>query len=230
MNRNFDMTRQMGNYTVIQRTEDGFFNGNALLRQWNESNPNKQRRLDKFFDRKETKEFIEELEKEIQINDVKNDIIKNSVVIVQKGRKGRNATDDKVWMHPLLFIDFAMYLNPRFKVQVLKFVQDQLIAYRNKVACSYKGWSATLKKLGATTSDDYSSVQRCMNYAIFGRHEDGIRNTATEDELIKMANLEAQISQLVEFDMIKSINDVKQFLKKVWLSKYPTPFTECEIE
>lgn len=34
-------------------------------------------------------------------------------------------------MHPLLFIDFAMWLNPAFKVKVLKFVYDELIKFRN---------------------------------------------------------------------------------------------------
>ena len=34
-------------------------------------------------------------------------------------------------MSSLLFIDFAIWLNPSFKVQVLKFVYDQLIKQRH---------------------------------------------------------------------------------------------------
>lgn len=42
------------------------------------------------------------------------------------------------WMTPLLFIDFAMWLNPTFKVQVLKFVYDELIRYRNEAGDAYR--------------------------------------------------------------------------------------------
>jgi len=34
------------------------------------------------------------------------------------------------WMHPILFIDFAMWINPKFKVKVLKFLHDKLIKHR----------------------------------------------------------------------------------------------------
>lgn len=47
-------------------------------------------------------------------------------------------------MHPLLFIDFAMWLNPAFKVKVLKFVYDQLIQYRNDAGDTYKEMAAQI--------------------------------------------------------------------------------------
>ena len=40
-------------------------------------------------------------------------------------------------MLPLLFLDFAMWLNPRFKVKVLKFVQDEMIKFRNLAGDAY---------------------------------------------------------------------------------------------
>ena len=38
------------------------------------------------------------------------------------------------WIHPVLFVKFAMWLNPRFEVQVIKFVYDEMIKYRNKAS------------------------------------------------------------------------------------------------
>lgn len=35
-------------------------------------------------------------------------------------------------MHPMLFIDFAMWINPEFKYDVIKFVHDEMIRYRNE--------------------------------------------------------------------------------------------------
>ena len=36
MKTNQNMIRKMGNFDVIQRTKDGFFNATTLLKQWNE--------------------------------------------------------------------------------------------------------------------------------------------------------------------------------------------------
>lgn len=55
------MTRQMGNFDVFQRTSDGYFDANALLRQWNSVAENPNRRMNKFFDMTSTQEFIEVL-------------------------------------------------------------------------------------------------------------------------------------------------------------------------
>lgn len=45
---------------------------------------------------------------------------RNSVVLQSRGNNVGTI------MHPLLFIDFAMWLNPAFKYDVLKFVYDEL--------------------------------------------------------------------------------------------------------
>ena len=50
-------------------------------------------------------------------------------------------------MHPLLFIDFAMWLNPVFKVKVLKFVYDQLIKYRNEAGDAYRELGAAIHSI-----------------------------------------------------------------------------------
>ena len=38
--------------------------------------------------------------------------------------KTRGKYNGGTWMHPMLFIDFAMWINPSFKYDVLKFVYD----------------------------------------------------------------------------------------------------------
>lgn len=44
-------------------------------------------------------------------------------------------------MHPILFVKFAMWLNPRFEVQVIKFVYDQMLKYRNDAGDAYNWYS-----------------------------------------------------------------------------------------
>lgn len=57
MKTNQEMVRKMGNFNVVQRTSDGFFNATHLLKQWNdnaksksvESTDLKKRDLDNFW-------------------------------------------------------------------------------------------------------------------------------------------------------------------------------------
>lgn len=54
------LSRKMGDYAVTQRTKDGYFDGNELLRQWNASN-DKKKTVEDFLSLSNTKEFIDEL-------------------------------------------------------------------------------------------------------------------------------------------------------------------------
>ena len=45
MKTNVIMTRPMGQFEVLQRTSDGFFDGNALLIQWNRQAGVAQRKM-----------------------------------------------------------------------------------------------------------------------------------------------------------------------------------------
>ena len=49
MKTNQIMIRPMGEFTVSQRTKDGYFDGGDLLRQWNSVKGNEQRKMMSFF-------------------------------------------------------------------------------------------------------------------------------------------------------------------------------------
>ncbi len=59
MKTNQEMIRKMGEFNIIQRTNDGYFDANALLSQWNRGN--KRKRMVDFKNSKSTIEFIEAL-------------------------------------------------------------------------------------------------------------------------------------------------------------------------
>lgn len=229
------MVRNLEGLEIVQRTKDGMFNATELMKAWRKTT-GQEKRIDKFLDNGQTKDFIKVLIKDIENQQVlntpkkgdlenteKQDVMKQ-VICTSKGKKG------VTWMHPLLFVKYAMWYNPQFELSVLKMVMDGLIEMRNTVADSYKDWSSTLAKLGAANPEDFSRIQRCMNYAVFGKHRDDIRNTATADELKKMRKLEEQVIQMVEFGYISTLKDVRDFLHKVWDRDFPTPFTEFVVK
>ena len=60
MKTNQIITRKIGDFNVYQRTDNGSFDANALLNEWNNSG-NTKRRMDDFLNSSNTKEFINEL-------------------------------------------------------------------------------------------------------------------------------------------------------------------------
>lgn len=59
---------------------------------------------------KSTQEFIDAIKNEGNIKE------RNHVLIQRKGKNGGT------WMHPYLFIKTAMWINPKFELQVIRFV------------------------------------------------------------------------------------------------------------
>lgn len=125
----------MGEFDVIQRTSDGMFNATTLLKAWN-NHSGQSKEIKKFFENNATQEFVTALISEESLKG------QNSAYL-----KSRGKYNGGTWMHPLLFIDFAMWLNPTFKVKVLRFVYDQLIQYRNDAGDSYKEMASAICKI-----------------------------------------------------------------------------------
>ena len=217
------MTRKMGDFDVFQRTKDAMFDASALLHQWN-MNRKSKKKIDEFLRIKPTKEFIDELGNELKINGSDyNRHQEPTLICTVKGRatNGKGGTPDKVWMHPYLFIKFAMWLNPRFEVQVIKFVYDQLITLRNQIGDGYKDFSAACSKIGCVTPDDYKIMARCLNCAVLGKERQSKqRNELTEkeaDDIDKISNL---FVNAVENGWITTIDQAKAYFRKEYNSRF----------
>ena len=210
MKTNQILTRPMGDFFVMQRTSDGMFNATELIKQWNDQS-GMQKKLDHFFENSSTKEFIDAIISEENLN------TRNSVYLKSRGKNGGT------WMHPLLFIDFAMWLNPSFKVKVLKFVYDQLILFRNEAGDSYQELTKQIAKLVKKdlVSDAIQSVARGINYNVFGDHERNIRNKMAEESLMKdLVGFQKKITSLIDEGFLRSLEDVLKYLRLSWRRKY----------
>jgi len=200
----------MGDFNVLQRTKDGMFNATDLLKQWNRSSGQKKK-LDHYFENKSTEEFIESL-----MDDEEFSNARNSVYLKTRGKYGGTL------MHPYLFIDFAMWINPRFKVQVIKFVYDQLIRYRNNAGDNYVNLSASGVKLKGY---DFAKVAVAMQYIIFGKRGKNMRQIATEAQLFELNNLQMQLAFAIDMGYIANFDALISELRRIWnIRKYKTPF------
>lgn len=217
MKTNQVMKRPMGQFEVLQRTSDGYFDGSALLYQWNNVDENPRRRMAEFIDSPKTKEFLKALAVD-ESHRSKSDIGENQLLIKNKGRNTKDGkTADKVWMHPLLFIKFAMWINPVFEVQVLRFVYDQLISNRHLAG---DGYNVLTKSIAKLPDSDYPQVAKALNYIVFGKHYSGIRNEATELQLKELHELEDKLAMLIDMDFVTNQCELIQTMRKMYNQKY----------
>lgn len=208
------LTRKMGDFNVFQRTSDGYFDANSLLKQWNDNPDNTRRRLDDFMNSGRTKEFISALSED-ESHRRKIDIGDNQLVIKVKGKTTKHGkTPDKVW------------INPRFEVQVLRFVHDQLIDYRDKAGDAYKRMSSALSKIieSSRLRDKIQDLARSVNIIVYGLHETMIRNSVGEEAKAKeLMELEIDIAKMIEFGYITTEEQLRDYLYKVLRSKKALP-------
>lgn len=211
MKTNQNLIRPMGGFQVTQRTSDGMFDATLLLKQWN-AGMKSDKRMNDFIDSKSTKEFIQALKQNAEISA----LTENQVIAKQRGVKGGT------WMHPYLFIDFAMWINPTFKVQVLKFVYDELIKYRNEAGDAYREMSEAVAKLSkkGETAQNIAKVAEAINYIALNDHAKMIRNKADESQMKEYVRIEKEIAMLVTRGFIKNFNALMDFLREEWKMKY----------
>ena len=213
MKTNQILIRPMGDFEVLQRTSDGMFNATALLKQWNKLSPT-ERKMDNFFKLKGTNEFINTI--------VQKENLDTPKLVYVKSRASRGCNSG-TWMHPLLFIDFAMWINPEFKYEVLKFVYDQLIEFRNEAGNTYIKMCEQIARLVRKEflQGAIQSIARANNIIVFGSHERNIRNTKAEEALmIELVELQKKITTNIDEGFIRDYDSLLKYLRLLWTKKF----------
>ena len=146
----------------------------------------------------------------------------NSVYVKSKARSDRGGG---TWMHPILFVKFAMWLNPRFEVQVIKFVYDQMLKYRNDACDAYKELGTSIGKIASKKFMPVAmrKVAKAINHVVFGKHEREMRNKQGEEEKqYELFNMERQAAMLINDGFLRSYGHVIEYLRKKYvLNHYP---------
>lgn len=207
MKTNVVMNRKMGEFNIRQRTKDGMFNATELLNQWNNIN-NTGKKLDHFFENKSTKEFINTIIEDENLHTC------NSVYVKSRASRGDNAG---TWMHPFLYIDFCMWLNPKFKLTVIKFVYDELIKYRHTAGDNYRALSSSGSKIKGY---DFTKVAKAIQWIVFNKTGKNLRQTANQTQLKEISDIEQKLSFAVDMGYIKSFTELMATLRKMWNEKY----------
>ena len=211
MKTNQEMIRPMGKFKVVQRTKDGFFNATELLKQWNVSN-NSKKELKHYFENQSANELINTIVERENLNSRK------SAYLSSRGKNGGT------WMHPILFIDFAMWINPSFKYDVIKFVYDEMIKFRNLAGDAYPSMCRAVRSIMPEPifREKVKDLARSLNIIVYGRHESEMRNKIGDESKIReMYELEKQIAQWINIGLVGNYKQLKVALNKLYYQKYP---------
>jgi len=180
----------------IQRTSDGYFNASALIN----SIEGTSRSTRKYKSNKSTVEFIDQLKKEG---------IDKPYISSNKG----------VWMHPKLFVDFAMYVSVEFKSVVIDYVLDGLIKSRNDAGDYYNQMCATIMQ---THIDYYGTKPNPKLYINEAKRikellgTDKPRNELSELELNNITQMQ-KLNSLLLRDNVGKESRIKQLKQQARL-------------
>lgn len=186
--------------TVRQRTKDGYFNATDLIKVYSTVTGNRKDISD-FLKLKSTQEFSaiiteKESDTRIVVSD-DNQSVTKPIIEAKKGGK-----EQGTWMHPYMFIDFAMWLSPEFKYNTIQWVNDNLIKRRIESGDNYLAMCAAYSRRYREMFGDAAPAQSYQREAERIREIIGIGdkpiNQWTEDQL--MLRNELQLSNIIAFD------------------------------
>ena len=144
------MKRPLFDGSIRQKSDNGYLSANDLMKagnKWRIKNNKPPVDLQRWFQLEQTKEFVNELEN--QLNE--------KVKIASRGRKG------ETWLHPYLFIDLALYISPKLKIEVYQWLYDELLKYRNNSGDSYKKMTGALWHNSKNKSNFKESIRKTAN-------------------------------------------------------------------
>lgn len=164
------MNRDLSGLIVRQDSKNQFFNANDLLDLYNKSHQ-EERRIQSYLANDSTRRFLSALAVDENLNSKNSSELENGFMLTKRGKYGGT------WMHPYLFIDFAMWLSPEFKVSVIRWVYDNLIKLRNECGDTFKHVNEALFELKPNSAPfTYSNEANMINKLVFGSIEPGQRN------------------------------------------------------
>lgn len=140
--------------------------------------------LDNWSDSVKTREFMVEIcrQEGLAIEDL---------LIRKRGKFGGT------WAHPLLMVDFAMWLSPEFKYHAVKWAHDNLCTFRDESGDSANEMTAACKDhLEYYKPWQYARENEMVNR--IASVPSGARNELTEKQLARLLKIQRANTRLIE--------------------------------
>jgi len=209
--------RNLNGVAVRQSTKTRFFNANDLLSLYSKQKGAKEKRITDYLDNAQTKSYMSAIQAD-SLNTANSRELEYPLVEPYYTKRGKYGG---TWMHPYLFIDFAMWLSPEFKLTCVKWIYDKLIDLRLEGGDTFKLVNLALfNRKPTTTQYEYSNEAKMINKLVFGTPEGGQRNGATEKQLELLTRLQKADVHFIQqgldyYDRFVKLNEMKSMLSLI---------------
>lgn len=153
--------------------------------------------------------FMEMIEKEGVTN-----TLKGLGVYKTTGR----GSDKTVMANPYIWMLLAMEFNPMIYAKVIIWLTDTLIFNRIEAGTEFLPMNAAIKTV--VENPDYRKYATEINKRVFGRHETGIRNIATAQELRNIADIEKFVTQSIGMGIISNDSHILKVIDNYKINKH----------
>jgi hypothetical protein len=125
------------------------------------------------------------------------------------------------WCNPYIWVSVALEFNPEIYAKVIHWLTDSLIFNRIECGSKYLPMTSAIKKYIepnypiTNNFNIYSKFAIEINYVVFNRHYNGIRQNATKQELNKLLEIEQKVETLIKFGIIKSLEDLQEKINNI---------------
>lgn len=198
------MKRDFNGVPITQRTTDKYFNATELISFYNNNSDKGKKELKAFFLNKNTDDYMEALINDLNSNGGNSTDLKMPLYSTKRGNNGGT------YMHPYLFVKFAMWLSPEFEVQVIKWVFDNLIDFRTQAGDYYNEMCSAIKQRYIDFYDKspdplvFIKEANFLNELVFGDPKGKQRNEATEYQLDKLNKIQLANIKLIHSGISKA--------------------------
>jgi hypothetical protein len=219
-------SRNLFGVIVRQQTKTGFLSLSDLQAAYNlgaEQHGWSEKRADNFFKSVENCERAYELLFEmkkvnVQIYTFTQNLQKNPVKYLKSLGVWKTSRKEGVSVDPYVWVSIAMWMNPKIYAKTVIWLTDKLLVNRIEAGNLYKD----LAKAVARYPDvDYQQLAKGLNHITFGRHESGIRNSATQQQLDELRSLESNLAFAVDMGLIPTYAALIAKMLDMYYAKYP---------
>jgi hypothetical protein len=219
--------RNLFGVVIRQETKTGFFNLSDLQECYLRArikNGWVDKRIDHILSRIENTERIYYVLKEQNIinvrfdtfiEDVNNEgiskVLKKYGVYKTTGARHTKTT----WVHDSVWVLVALELSPIFYAKTVIWLRDDLIKNRIEAGNFCKALNSSIQKF-KPDGNNYITLAKALNHIVFNKHEAGIRNTGTKEQLKELANIEEKMAFAIDMGYIISFDMLLQELRKLW--------------
>jgi hypothetical protein len=116
------------------------------------------------------------------------------------------------WCNPYIWVMIAMEMNPKLYAEVVMWLTDKLILNRIEAGNFYKEFTYQLQQ--KIKVPDYAKIAIEINKVVFGRHELGIRQVASEKQLKELYVFEQNLAYALKNNFINTEQELVNHIRK----------------